>query len=75
MKKQQAGVTIQQKNFFAQQAYNYGIIAESYITVLGAKGKFSGGFDINAFGDIQEGKGTFKYGNLVMLKQLSLFIY
>jgi len=26
--------------------------------VLGAKGKFSGGFDISAFGGIQEAKGT-----------------
>jgi len=28
------------------------------LSLLGAKGKFSGGFDISAFGGIQEAKGT-----------------
>ena len=28
------------------------------LLLLGAKGKFSGGFDISAFGGIQEAKGT-----------------
>jgi hypothetical protein len=32
---------------------------ESYVIVSGAKGKFSGGFDINAFGIMQKGMGNF----------------
>jgi hypothetical protein len=34
---------------------------ESYVIVSGAKGKFSGGFDINAFGIMQKGMGNFFY--------------
>ena len=40
------------------------LLAESYVTVSGAKGKFSGGFDIGAFGGIQAAEGTlFFYGS------------
>ncbi|KAL8196130.1 hypothetical protein R6Q57_025130 [Mikania cordata] len=31
---------------------------KAIVVTAGAKGKFSGGFDINAFGELQEGKGT-----------------
>jgi hypothetical protein len=33
-----------------------GFIADSCFPLLGAKGKFSGGFDISAFGGLQEAK-------------------
>lgn len=42
-----------------QLDYNCSMIDESYVTLLGAKGKFSGGFDISAFGGVQQSKGTF----------------
>lgn len=44
-----------------QLVYSCGVIAESCVPLLGAKGKFSGGFDISAFGGLQESKGTSIY--------------
>jgi hypothetical protein len=41
-----------------QLVYSCSIIADSCLPLLGAKGKFSGGFDISAFGGLQEAKGT-----------------
>lgn len=42
----------------AKLVYSCSIMAESCVSLLGAKGKFSGGFDISAFGGVQEAKGT-----------------
>ena len=44
-----------------QLVYSRSITAESCVPLLGAKGKFSGGFDISAFGGLQEAKGTSIY--------------
>ena len=41
------------------------IIIESYVTLSGANGKFSGGFDISAFGD-EEPKGT-SFGSVFLM--------
>lgn len=53
-----------QKKIPVLLVYNWSV---SYVTVLGAKGKFSGGFDISAFGGIQGGKGTLEYLFLVLV--------
>jgi len=44
-----------------QLVYSSSIIAEFCVPLLGAKGKYSGGFDISVFGGLQEAKGTSIY--------------
>lgn len=37
----------------------------SFVTGVGAKGKFSGGFDISAFGGLSKGDGIFSLSNFL----------